>query len=91
MVYEALWANQYYQAIETAYTNGKKYDDPYIKKVSSTCYSRAVNNIVDIWYSIWAQSGGKIDPAKDAKPKYFPPYFQKRILETEHLLEDANP
>jgi len=77
MVYEALWANQFYSAMETAYTTGNKYEE--IKYIAAKCYSKAVNNVVDIWYSIWAMSGGKIDPKKDGKPKYYPPFWRKDL------------
>ncbi|MBF0502657.1 MAG: zinc dependent phospholipase C family protein [Candidatus Riflebacteria bacterium] len=70
MIYEALWANQYYSAIETAYTKGQRYTD--VQRISATCYSRAVNNIIGVWYTIWANAGGKIDPVNDAKPRFFP-------------------
>ncbi len=70
MIYEALWANQYYDTLEQAYTKGKRYKDS--KKAITECYSRAVNNVVDIWYTIWVRSGGKTLPS-DTKPKYFPP------------------
>jgi len=78
MIYEALWANQYYDAIEAAYVKGQRYDD--VKKVASLTYSRAVNNVVDIWYTIWAMSGGKIDPTKDSKPKFFPAFTPAKAL-----------
>lgn len=70
MIYEALWANQYYENLEDAYTSGKRYVDA--KKTITSCYSRAVNNVVDLWYSVWIKSGGKVNPS-DAKPKYYPP------------------
>lgn len=78
MVYEALWANQYYDALEQAYTSGKRYTDS--KEVISLCYSRAVNNVVDLWYTIWVKSGGKVLPS-DQKQKYFPPV--KKFSELE--------
>ncbi len=71
MVYEALWANQYYSAIETAYTRGDKYDEA--RNILSACYSRGVNNVVDMWYTIWANAGGKINPKVDGKPVNYPP------------------
>jgi hypothetical protein len=70
MIYEALWANQYYDALEQAYTGGKRYAEA--KSTITNCYSRAVNNVVDLWYSIWVKSGGKTLPS-DSKPKYYPP------------------
>lgn len=70
MIYESLWANQYYDALEQAYTRGNRY--PEIKDVIVNCYSRAVNNVVDLWYSAWVKAGGKVSPS-DAKPRYFPP------------------
>lgn len=75
IIYEALWANQYYSTIETAYTKGNRYPDA--ERVAITCYSKAVNNVVDVWYTIWANAGGKIDPVNDAKPKFFPAYLVK--------------
>jgi len=72
MVYEALWANQYYTAVEQAYTSGKRYQE--VNELTAKTYSRAVNSVVDVWYSIWAMSGGKINPAIDGKPKNFPPH-----------------
>lgn len=74
MVYESLWANQYYCAIETAYTKGKKYLE--LKDISAKCYSRAVNNVVDIWYTLWEMSGGKINPDVESKPLYYPPFWR---------------
>lgn len=70
MVYEALWSNQYYDALEQAYTRGDKY--PEVKNVIASCYSRAVNNVVDLWYTAWVRAGGKVLPS-DTKPRYFPP------------------
>ncbi|GAB4280618.1 MAG: hypothetical protein Kow0029_25250 [Candidatus Rifleibacteriota bacterium] len=70
MIYEALWANQYYEVLEDAYTKGNKYKDA--KSTIANCYSRAVNNVVDLWYSVWIRSGGKPGP-NDGKPKYYPP------------------
>lgn len=75
MVYEALWANQYYAALERAYTQGNKYQES--KGIISRCYSRAVNNVVDMWYSAWVQAGGAVNPKIDSKPKFFPPYDKK--------------
>ena len=75
MVYEALWANQYYTSVEAAYTTGKKYDDT--KVAIAKCYSRAANNVVDMWYSIWIRAGGRANPKIDGKPKYYPPYNSK--------------
>ncbi len=76
MVYEALWANQYYASIETMYTSGKKWQES--RGVLAKCYSRAVNNVVDIWYSLWVRAGGRPNPKTDSKPKYFPPYNAKK-------------
>lgn len=75
MIYEALWANQYYQMIEQAYSgsNGNQLLD--VRAATAACYSRAVNNVVDIWYTIWAGAGGKINAAVDGKPKYYPPHW----------------
>jgi hypothetical protein len=70
MIYESLWANQYYEALEDAYTKGNRYKDA--RNVVSSCYSRAVNNVVDMWYSAWVRGGGKVLPS-DKKPRYFPP------------------
>lgn len=75
MVYEALWANQYYTTVEFAYTKGDGYKS--VGELSSKCYSRAVNNVVDIWYSIWAMSGGKLNPAIDGKPKNYPAFWRR--------------
>ncbi len=80
MIYEALWANQYYDALEQAYTRGKKY--PEIKSTIVSCYSRAVNNVVDLWYSAWIKAGGKVLPS-DSKPRYFPPVKRFNFTETE--------
>ncbi|MBF0544734.1 MAG: hypothetical protein HQM08_09890 [Candidatus Riflebacteria bacterium] len=71
MVYEALWANQYYDKIQEAFSGGKRYEDT--KQVVALCYSRGVNNLVDIWYTIWVDAGGKIDPKRDTKPRFYPP------------------
>jgi hypothetical protein len=76
IVYEALWANQYYGMLEQAYTEGKKYDEA--RNVLSACYSRAVNNVLDVWYTIWARSGGKTNPKIDTRPRYFPPFDEKK-------------
>lgn len=84
MVYEALWANQYYAAIEQAYTNGERYDD--VKGFTAQCYSRGVNNIVDVWYSVWSMSGGKLNPAVDGKPRNYPP-FGKQSLRSSYQAE----
>lgn len=70
MIYEALWSNQYYDALEQAYTRGEKYRA--VKDTIASCYSRAVNNVVDLWYSAWVKAGGKVLPS-DSKPRYFPP------------------
>ena len=70
MIYEALWANQYYDALEQAYTSGSRYQDA--KTTITSCYSRAVNNVVDLWYTAWIKSGHKPGP-NDAKPRYYPP------------------
>lgn len=75
MVYEALWANQYYTTVEYAYTKGDCYKS--VGELSAKCYSRGVNNVVDIWYSIWAMSGGKINPAVDGKPKIYPAFWRR--------------
>ncbi|NCB38277.1 MAG: hypothetical protein EOM80_05845 [Erysipelotrichia bacterium] len=80
MIYEALWANQYYDALEQAYTRGKRY--PEVKGIIVGCYSRAVNNVVDLWYTAWAKSGGKVLPG-DAKAKYFPPAKKFNFAEEE--------
>ncbi len=72
MVYEALWANQYYAQLEEMYTSGKRWQAA--KPILAKCYSRAVNNVVDIWYSIWLRAGGRANAKVDGKPKYFPPY-----------------
>lgn len=76
MVYEALWANQYYAQLEEMYTAGKRWQDA--KPIIAKCYSRAVNNVVDIWYSIWLRAGGRANAKIDGKPKYFPPYNPKK-------------
>ncbi|RCK79592.1 MAG: hypothetical protein OZSIB_4064 [Candidatus Ozemobacter sibiricus] len=76
MVYEALWANQYYAQLEEMYTNGKRWQDA--RPILAKCYSRAVNNVVDIWYSIWLRAGGRANTKIDGKPKYFPPYNPKK-------------
>jgi len=70
MIYEALWANQYYDALEYAYTKGKRYAEA--RTILANCYSRAVNNVVDMWYAAWVNGGGKVLPS-DKKPRYFPP------------------
>lgn len=70
MIYEALWANQFYQALQNAYTIGNKYEDA--KEVIAKCYSRAVNNVVDLWYTAWIKSGAEEGPT-DKLPKNFPP------------------
>ncbi len=80
MIYEALWSNQHYDALEQAYTRGSKY--PEIKNLISSCYSRAVNNVVDLWYSAWVKAGGKV-LASDTKPKYFPPVKRFEFSENE--------
>ncbi len=69
-VYEALWANRYYEAIEQAYTTGKRFEA--VDKIAEATYSRGVNNIVNMWYTAWAMAGGKINPKVDMKPKFFP-------------------
>ena len=79
MIYEALWANRYYAAVETAYTGGEKYEQ--VKELTAECYSRAVNNVVDVWYSIWIAAGGKVNPKLDSKPKYYPPHWKKKLLQ----------
>ncbi|MBF0407907.1 MAG: hypothetical protein HQM10_11165 [Candidatus Riflebacteria bacterium] len=81
LVYEALWGNQYYDLIQAAYTNGKGYEE--VKKSVFNCYSRAVNNVVDIWYTIWIESGGKPDPKKDSKPKFFPPIIKMLRMDAD--------
>lgn len=78
MIYEALWSNQYYDALEQAYTRGKRY--PEVREVITSCYSRAVNNVVDLWYTAWVRSGGKVLPS-DSKPRYFPPVKRFRFEE----------
>ncbi len=70
MIYEALWSNQYYDTLEQAYTRGERYRE--VKDTIASCYSRAVNNVVDLWYSAWVKAGGKTLPS-DSKPRYFPP------------------
>jgi hypothetical protein len=53
MIYELL-ANQFYDKLESAYT---------VRQIqrSKTCninlFSRAVNNIVDLWYTAWVYAG----------------------------------
>jgi len=77
MVYWSLWANKYYDAMIEYYTPGNLN----VRKgraVVASCYSRAVNNIVLMWYTVWARSGGKLDPRKDGKPKYFPPFGERK-------------
>ncbi len=69
MIYEALWSNQYYDALEQAYTRGDRYKEA--RELIVNCYSRAVNNVVDLWYTAWVRAGGKVLPS-DSKPKYFP-------------------
>ena len=70
-VYEALCSNQYYDAIQTAYTTGKKYEE--VRRLTGDCYSRAVNNVITMWYTAWVLGGGKVNPRNDSKPRYFPP------------------
>jgi len=77
MVYWSLWANKYYDAMIEYYTPGNL-DVKKGRAVVASCYSRAVNDIVLMWYTIWARSGGKIDPRNDAKPKYFPPFGERK-------------
>jgi len=79
MIYEALWANQHYDALEQAYTRGGRY--PEVKNIIASCYSRAVNNVVDLWYTAWVKAGGKVLPS-DSKPKYFPPVKKFHFSET---------
>ncbi|MBU1105234.1 MAG: zinc dependent phospholipase C family protein [Candidatus Riflebacteria bacterium] len=69
MIYESLWANQYYDALEQAYTKGKRYEES--REILANAYSRAVNDVVDMWYSAWVAGGGKVLPS-DKKPRYFP-------------------
>ena len=78
MIYESLWANQYYDALEYAYTKGKRYEDS--RTILANCYSRAVNNVVDMWYSAWVKGGGKVTP-NDKKPRYFPPVKKFAFVE----------
>ncbi|PKL46801.1 MAG: hypothetical protein CVV42_15270 [Candidatus Riflebacteria bacterium HGW-Riflebacteria-2] len=78
MIYEALWANQHYDALEYAYTKGKRYAEA--RTVMASCYSRAVNNVVDMWYAAWVKGGGKVLPS-DKKPKYFPPVKKFHFVE----------
>jgi len=78
MIYEALWSNQYYDALEAAYTRGKRYEES--RAILSSCYSRAVNNVVDMWYSAWVKGGGKVLPS-DKKSKYFPPVNKTILIE----------
>lgn len=78
MIYEALWANQFYDKLESAYTSGGRYKE--VRPVISTCYSRAVNNIVDLWYTAWVNAGGKTLPS-DEKSKYYPPIEKFRFAE----------
>lgn len=80
MIYEALWANQYYEELEQAYTSGGRYNQA--RKTISGCYSRAVNNVVDLWYTVWIKSGAKSNP-NDAKPKYFPPAQKVSVQKLE--------
>lgn len=70
IIYDALWANQYYDAIEYAYTKGKRYETT--RQIAAKCYSRGVNNVVDLWYTIWTKAGGKTSK-NDQKGRYFPP------------------
>ncbi|HNX77500.1 MAG TPA: hypothetical protein PLM07_07520 [Candidatus Rifleibacterium sp.] len=84
MIYEALWANQHYDALEQAYNRGTRY--PEVKNVISSCYSRAVNNVVDLWYSVWVKAGGKELPS-DGKAKYFPPVSRFNFNEYRDLGE----
>jgi len=83
IVYEALWANQYYTSIESAYTKGNRYVDT--NSIAAICYSRAVNNVYDIWYSIWVAAGGKTNPKVDGKPRNYPPYQQGTKEKTPSL------
>jgi hypothetical protein len=80
MIYEALWANQHYDALEQAYTRGSRY--PEVKNIIASCYSRAVNNVVDLWYTAWVKAGGKVLPS-DSKPRYFPPVKKFHFAENE--------
>ena len=89
MVYESLWANQYYTAVEKAYTDGNKY--PEVKDATAKCYSRAVNNVVDIWYCVWAMAGGKVDSKADGKPKYYPPAGKNSLMKSEWDDEKDQP
>ncbi|HOY68568.1 MAG TPA: zinc dependent phospholipase C family protein [Candidatus Ozemobacteraceae bacterium] len=92
MVYWSLWANKYYDALIQYYTPGNQ-DKKRGRMVSATCYSRAVNDVVLMWYTIWARSGGKIDPRKDGKPKYFPPAGNKNelALPVSREIEELDP
>lgn len=83
MVYWSLWANKYYDAMIEYYTPGKL-ELKNGRAIVAKCYSRAVNNIVLMWYSIWAQAGGKINPRTDARPKYFPPACDKKDIALPH-------
>ena len=78
MIYEALWSNQYYEALEYAYTKGDRYKEA--RPVLANCYSRAVNNVVDMWYAAWVKGGGKVSP-NDKKPRYFPPAKKFMFIE----------
>ena len=93
MVYEALWANQYYATLEAAYTNGKRWIEA--KPVLVKCYSRAVNNVVDIWYTVWLRSGGRANANVDGKPKYSPPFNSKKpevsLLQLRLIEEEDAP
>jgi hypothetical protein len=75
MIYEALWANQYYEDLQNAYVHGKRYEDS--KKIISECYSRAVNNVVDLWYTVYLRAGGQKHPSH-FKAKNYPPL--KRVI-----------
>ncbi len=75
MVYEALWANQYYEIIERAYSAPDGHELIQAKSATAAAYSRAVNNVVDIWYSVWVAAGGKANPKQDGQPRYYPPYW----------------
>lgn len=89
IIYWALWANKYYDAMIEYYTPGNLN----VKKgrvIVASCYSRAVNNIVLMWYTIWARAGGKINPQADAKPKYFPPFGDARDVSLPQSISEID-
>ncbi len=83
IVYWSLWANKYYDAMIEYYTPGNL-NLKQGRAIVASCYSRAVNNIVLMWYTIWARAGGKINPKTDARPKYYPPYGDKKEIALPH-------